>query len=259
MKDQALLNESIVIGTRRRVEVSLRNALAIVVAYMWQTVNGGPVSASNAYKFAAHSYDFVLRGYPNRIVAGLYASTGLNSDLGAVEMLRVLAAVNEGLIPELSDDLAFWEMDVEKLVTDPNDDSPEGKLWSFFKAFMGDKVDGVKTGGINGVGAAGYSKTAHHGWPRQMPLFDSIVLRAWSSNGAWREMHETLTSNSEWFAELERLIEVYRIEYQSGDGFETFRLRHLDVLAWINGSGQWDSALAAGEALLDACGDISAW
>ena len=254
-----MLIKTVVLGTRRRVEVSMYDALAVIVAFFWQTTGGGPLSASNPYKFAGHSYDFVLRGFVDRIVGGMYASTGLNSDMGATEFLRALAAHHDGVIPELNDEVAFWDMDVQKLATDPNDSSPEGLLWGFYKAFMGGKVNGIKTGGIDGIGAAGYSKLAHWGWPRQMPLVDSIVLKFWTGNNVWVEMHRTLNQNREWFDELEHLINVYRVDFQNGDGVPIYRLRATDVVTWVDGSGQWDETLAAGKLLLTACTDVATW
>lgn len=259
MNNPAMLDESIQIGTRRRVTVNLRDALAVVVAFFWQTVDGGPVSARNPFKFAGHSYDFVLRGFSDRIVAGAYASVGLNSDMGAAELLRVLAAHNDGLIPTLSDEVAFWEMDVNKLATDPHDSSPEGLLWAWYKAFKGGMVNGVRTSGIDGVGTAGYSKTGHWGWPRQMPLVDSVVLKFWSGQNMWVELHETLTDNEAWFDELEHLIEIYRNRFQNSDGMPIYRLRATDVLTWVHGSEQWEKTLEAGRALLASCPDVATW
>lgn len=254
-----MLGNSITIGTRRRVRVSMLDALAVNVAYFWQTVNGGSVSARNPYKFAGHSYDFVLRECSSRIVAGIYASAGLNSDMGAAQFLPVLAAHNAGLIPELSDEVAFWDMDVNQLATDPNDHSPAGLLWAYYKAFMGVKVNGIKTGGIEGVGTAGYSKSGHWGWPRQVPLVDSVILKFWTGNNLWVELHRTLNDNREWFDELERLIEAYRVNFQNGDGVPIYRLRATDVVTWVNGSSQWDETLAAGKQLLAACTNVATW
>lgn len=252
-------NDEVELGARRRLNVTLADAIAVIIAFFWETRNGGPASGANPFKFAGHSYDFVLRGYHDPIVAGVYASTGLNSELGSTEMLSILAANDAGLIPHLDDSVAFWDMDVNKIISDPNDNSPEGLLWSFYKAFMGEKVNGVKTGGIARVGPAGYSKTAAHAWPKQMPLVDSQVLKFWTGNAVWPEMYKALNDNRAWFDELERLVEVYRTQHQSSDGVQIWRLRCLDVLIWVAATGQWDATLKAGEELLADCPPLPIW
>lgn len=251
------LNRVVKLGTHGPLEVNLGDALAVVVAFGWQTVKGGPVSASNPHKFAWHSYDTVLRGYPDVIEAAVFASTGLNSDMGAREILNVLAAHQNGMIPLLDTSVPFWEMDRAKLETDPQDDSPEGRLWAFYHAFRGDPALGF--GGIDGVGTAGYSKTGHHAFPAQMPLVDSVVLRFWSRTKLWEELHLQLQKYEDWFTELERLVEIYRQKYQDGDGVIINRLRATDILIWVKGSRQWDETLEAGRKLLDVDVPLKDW
>jgi len=259
MKKPAMLTDKITIGTKKVFATSLEDALAVVIAFGWQTKSGGPVSSTNPYKFAYHSYDCVLRGYQDRIVAGAYASTGLNSDVKAADLLNILAAHGDGLIPQLNDDVAFWDMDPAKLEKDPRDASPEGLLWAFYRAFMGVRVGGRKVGGIAGVGKAGYSKTAHWGWPRQMPLIDTYVTQYWDGDVFWVEMHHLLNGIPEWFDELERLLEVYRVRYQRRDGVPLGRIRALDILVWIHGRGLWETTLNAGQELLVGCPAVATW
>lgn len=244
-------NRIVKLGTHRPLEVDFDDAVAVVVAFGWETVNGGPVSASNPYKFAWHSYDTVLRGYPDVIEAAVFASTGLNSDMGAREILNVLAAHRDRKIPLLDTSAPFWKMDRMKLITDPQDESPEGKLWTFYNAFKGSGASGTKIGGISGVGTAGYSKIGHHAFPAQMPLLDSVVLKFWSRGKFWEELYDRLQENEDWFVELERLVEAYRQNRQNGDGVFINRLRAVDILVWVKGSGQWDETLEAGRQLLD--------
>lgn len=257
--NQVPQNRTVKLGTHRPLEVDLYDALAVVVAFGWQTVNGGLVSASNPYKFAWHSYDTVLRGYPDLIEAAVFASTGLNSDMGAREILNVLAAHRDRTIPLLDTSVPFWKMERTKLVTDPRDESPEGKLWAFYNAFKGSRVNGVKVGGIDGAGTAAYSKTGHHAFPAQMPLVDSVVLKFWSGKKLWEELWGQLQEYEDWFVELERLVEVYRQKHQNGDGVSINRLRAVDILIWVKGSGQWDESLEAGRRLLDVGEPLTDW
>ena len=194
----------------------------------------------------------MLRGYPDVIEAAVFASTGLNSDMGAREILNVLAAHRDRKIPLLDTTVPFWKMDRTKLITDPQDESPEGKLWAFYNAFKGARVNGTKIGGIDGVGTAGYSKCGHHAFPAQMPLVDSVVLKFWSGKKLWEEMYDQLQEYEDWFVELERLVETYRQKNQNGDGVFINRLRAVDILIWVKGSGQWDETLGAGSLLLEA-------
>lgn len=247
------------VGTHRPLVVSLEDAVRVVVAYGWQTIAGSPVGATNPYKFAWHSYDTVLRGYPDVIEAAVYASVGLNSDMGARAILNVLAAHRDGAIPLLDEKVPFWGMDRSKLVTDPQDESPEGKLWAFYNAFKGRLENGVRVGGIDGVGTAGYSKTGHHAFPAQMPLVDSIVLKFWSGNKLWEELYDQLQEYEKWLVELERLVESYRQRYQHGDGVSINRLRAIDILLWVKGSRQWDEAVNAGHHLLDVGPPLTEW
>ena len=249
--NQAPQNRMVKLGTHRPLEVDFHDVLAVVVAFGWQTVNGGPVSASNPYKFAWHSYDTVLRGYPDVIEAAVFTSTGLNSDMGAREILNVLAAHRDRKIPLLDTSVPFWKMDRTKLITDPQDESPEGKLWAFYNAFKGSGVNGTKIGGIDGVGTAGYSKTGHHAFPAQMPLVDSVVLKFWSGKKLWEELYDQLQEYEEWLVELERAVEAYRQKNQNGDGIFINRLRAVDILVWVKGSSQWDETLEAGRRLLE--------
>ena len=150
-------------------------------------------------------------------------------------------------------------MNRNDLEVDPQNNTPAGLLWQWFRAFKGETVGGRKQGGIANVGNAGYSKIGHYVWPNQVPLVDSVVVKFWTSNDLWVELYDQLNLHQAWFAELERLIEVYRMTYQSGDGVPIQRLRCADLITWIKGSGQWYETLDAGRQLLSTCAPVSTW
>jgi len=236
-------------GTQKKLTISLRDALTIVIAFGWATKNSGPSGPTNPYRWAFHSYDTVLRGNPDKIEAGILAANGLNAQMNSGAILGVLAKHVAEVLPDLNTGVPFWQMNRARLDINPRDGSNEGLLWTWYTEMTT----------ISKVGDAVSSKVGHHAFPSQMPLFDSVICKFWSDDHMWSEFHSDLEINEEWCQELERLVEVYRQMYQQGDGVYINRLRALDICLWIKGRNRFRDAMDAGAALLASATDPANW
>lgn len=237
-------------GRRRRLELTLNDALAVVIAFCWSLQDlTKPYGPENSYKWAYHVYDTVLHDVPDQLMASTLAANGLNAGITAKTMLLIEAKVRAGLLPDLGGLVPFWEMDPFKLNNDPRDTSPEGLMWTWYREMTG----------IEGVGGAVSSKIGHHSFPNAMCLWDSVVGKFWSASDMWGEFAQNLKDEKEWLEELERLFESYRVNSQAADGVALNRSRLVDILVWGEGSGDFTYLLRDGLTLLSTTTPPGTW
>ena len=235
-------------GRRRRLETTLNDALAVVIAFCWSLQDlTKPYGPKNSYKWAYHVYDVVLRDVPDQLMASTLAANGLNAGITAKTMLLIEAKVRAGLLPELVG--TFWEMDTFKLNNDPRDKSPEGLMWTWYREMTG----------IKGVRGAVSAKIGHHAFPDAMCLWDSVVDEFWSPDDMWGQFAQNLKDEEVWLEELERLFEFYRFNFQAADGVALNRSRLVDILVWGEGVGDLTDLLRDGITLLSTTPDPSTW
>jgi len=237
-------------GTRRQLNLSLIDGLAIVIAFCWAVVDRTmPYSGSNPRLWAYSSYDAALRGVENPLEAAVLAANGLNAGMSAETMLRILAKADAGELPDLTSLPPYWTMDTIKLNRDPKDSSSEGVLWTWYR----------KMKAIEGVGGAVSAKVGFHYAPHAMPLWDSVVGRFWDPKLMWGEIADNIVAQEPWLDALEELVEHYRMNYQGARGVKLNRSRLVDVVTWGEGVGQYQLLLDHGKHLLTSVPDPITW
>lgn len=233
---------------------NIDEATHAIVGYTFGTVDPTvPWSSSNPYVYAWHSYDTVLRDAKGNVSpSDVLASTGLNSNIGSTVMLRLIALLeNTNPLPDLTSIPCFWKLEPSALAEEPGGGHAEQALWDWYRLLTS----------LDGVAGAVMSKVVHHRHPTVMPLWDSMVAKAYKEETVWASMHADLNKHEEFFAELERRFEWYQKEYQAGDDVEVRRLRLLDILVWGEHSENRSNMEAIGEKCIEASGapKVSAW
>ena len=213
------------LGRKTTIRYTIDDATAAVVGYAFGTdLAGSAYGPEVPYCYAWHSYDVMLRTTDRSVVpVDVLASTGLNSGISSEVMLRIMALLEGAkVLPDLCNVGDFWDLDRSALSRDPGKGAPEHDLWEWHRILTD----------LSDVGGAVSSKIVHHRHPTAMPLWDSKIGMAYDAGEAWAQIHQDLTTNVEFFVELERRFEVFRQNYRAGDGVETKRLRLLDILVW---------------------------
>jgi hypothetical protein len=235
-----------------RITYTLGEALEVVLGFAFGLqVPGSPYSEENPRLFAYRSYDCALRSPATQVCEeDVFASIGLNSGIKAEVILKVLAVIdNETDLPDLATVPDFWLLDPKRLLSDPGVGHPEHALWWWYKLLTSN----------DGVGGAVASKIVHHRHPTVMPLWDSVVGRAYHVGDTWAEIHADLNGNGEWFAELERRFSLYLAHHENGFGVELARLRLLDILVWADRAGHRSNLGRLGKTLLVGVDDPDTW
>jgi hypothetical protein len=242
----------VTIGRRQTFTVSLEEALEVTIGFAFGVADANlDYGRDNPYLYAYRSYDCALRDHaPGLSEADVLASTGLNSGIDATVMLRLLAVIdNDPTLPDLGTLPDFWLLNPADLKRDPGPGRPEHELWEIWRRLTK----------LEGVAGAVASKVVHHRWNTKFALFDSRIARIYHGDDSWAEICEDLQQNPEWWEELERRFDYYRVNYQSGRGVPLPRLRLIDILAWAHAAGYWGHLLALGTALLKSTTDPNNW
>lgn len=245
-------SDGITIGTRATIEYSLEEALAVIVGFAFGTdLAGAPYSADRQYRYAFRSYDCALLTTGAQVSeADVFASAGLNSGINADVILRILAVLDNTVdLPNLSAVPDFWTLDVGRLNVDPGAGWPEHELWRWYQLLTR----------LDGVAGAVAAKIVHHKHPTVMPLWDSYIGRAYHSGETWGEICLDLQRNEEWFLELERRFEHYRLTFQGERGVPLKRLRLLDILVWCHVGKDREHVMELGQPLILAASDPDGW
>jgi hypothetical protein len=245
-------NSTITIGRRRRIPVTLLDALNAVIGFAFGVEQSGQdYGSDNPYLYGYRTWDCALRdAAPGLSDADVLASAGLNSGIDAAVALRMLAVVdNDDSLPNLEANPDFWMLNPLGLGSDPGAGHPEHELWVLWRKFTK----------LTGVAGAMCSKVVAHRWPTKYPLYDSKIALVYHSDSTWKEICDDLQQDPDWWEELERRFEHYRTTHHASRGVALYRVRMLDVVAWGHGIGHWDHLATLGEGLLEELPDPNTW
>lgn len=221
-------------GTRVPLTITQADALAATIAYSF----GRTATGRRLYAYA--TFDAALRDNPDHIEAAIHAANGLNAKLSAKDLLELAFLHEQNLLPDLRQLPPFWTWPGTGLVSNPRDGSFASVLWDWYEA-----VTQVKN-----LGGAASSKTGHHLASSVMPLWDSLVGRAWTNKRMWSELHTQLVLQSPWCNDLERGVETYRQVAENGFGIALTRLRIVDCVTWLQARGELQFAIGVGQLML---------
>lgn len=241
-------SSTVTIGRRQEITVSLEEALTVTIGFAFGVADLNlDYGRDNPYLYAYRSYDCALRNdAPGLSEADVFASAGLNSGIDSAVMLRLLAIIdNDPTLPNLATVPEFWLLSPDCLRRDPGPGCPEHELWEIWRRLTK----------LEGVAGAVASKVIHHRWDTKFALFDSRIARIYHGDESWAEICEDLQHTSEWWEELERQFDCYRVKHQNGRGVSLRRLRLLDILAWAQAARYWEHLLKLGTALLNSTTD----
>ena len=221
-------------GTRVPLTITQADALAAVLAFAF----GRTATGRRLYAYA--TFDAALLGNPDPIEAAIHAANGLNANLSAADLLELIFLHAQNLLPDLRQLPPFWTWPGSGLFTNPRDGSAASVLWDWYEAVTS----------IKGLRGAASSKTGHHLAPSVMPLWDSLVGKAWSNHRMWSELHTQLVQQAQWCYDLERGVETYRQTVENGYGIELTRLRIVDIVMWLEARGELSFAIGVGQQIL---------
>ena len=224
----------------------------------WGGPFGPPPTAVQAYRWAYHSYDCVPADPGDLTVAEALLTAGLNSRIGArgaTSLISVLPQVSSALA-QIPTSQKFWTdtPDGDDLSTRPPVFTPAPAATPSVHQCMWHAywlVDGA-------VGIAGpiAHKILHHKRPWLFPQMDRVTRKFYLSYD-WQTIgHELRTQANEfvqledWFATLAGRQRALGDE----DAVDLTRLRIHDILLWLEGKGQRQTAIGAGTTLLNQSG-----
>jgi hypothetical protein len=140
-------------------------------------------------------------------------------------------------------------LDPRSLDRDPGVGHPEHELWTIYR----------KLRKLDRVAGAVCSKVVAHRWPTKFPLYDSKIALVYHADSTWSEICEDLQQDPEWWSELERRFEYYRVNFQACRGVELHRVRMLDILAWGHAVGYRQHMVDLGTPLLAEATSPDTW
>ncbi|MGH3848376.1 MAG: DUF6308 family protein, partial [Pseudonocardiaceae bacterium] len=195
---------------------------------------GDPAAEAVRGDFAYRTYDAV-RSHPGPRLEPIdvLVADGLNAQMRAKDIAGVLAVADQ-LTPELEridrDDVCFWELDRDAVVTEPTDVAKAWPVWRAWTVLMG----------VAGIDVARCHKILHHKRPRVFPLLDNKTVSYLETDfTVWGAIHDDLTATRDAWALLEAEVGEHldRSELPAPS-----RLRLHDILLCTSATGQFETA-----------------